>query len=100
MLRSRWRRLGPGHQALPALVHLRNGDTPTRLAAGVGVGAAPPALPPAGRRPVAATAPNLARAMAGIARHACAILDGTLVRTDRIGGAANTCSEASRAAAL
>ena len=33
-LRSRWRRLDPGRQALLALAHLRNGDTLTRLAAG------------------------------------------------------------------
>ena len=38
-LRSRWRRLSPGRQALLALAHLRNGDTPTRLAAGFEVGA-------------------------------------------------------------
>jgi hypothetical protein len=34
----RWRRLGPGRQALLALAHLRNGDTYARLAAGFGVG--------------------------------------------------------------
>ncbi|GGL02888.1 hypothetical protein GCM10014719_01330 [Planomonospora parontospora subsp. antibiotica] len=28
--RSRWRRLGPGQQALLVLAHLRNGDTYTR----------------------------------------------------------------------
>jgi hypothetical protein len=35
---SRWRRLDPGHQALLALAHLRNGDTYHRLAAGFGIG--------------------------------------------------------------
>lgn len=40
--RSRWRRLDPGRQSLLALAHLRNGDTYTRLAAGFGIGAAPP----------------------------------------------------------
>jgi len=38
---------------------------------------------------LAATAPTLAQAMAGIARLAYAILDGTLIRTDRLGGTAN-----------
>ncbi|GHF48078.1 hypothetical protein FHX82_001358 [Amycolatopsis bartoniae] len=38
--RSRWRRLAPGRQALPALAHLRNGDALTRLAAGFEVGLA------------------------------------------------------------
>ncbi|MEV4847429.1 hypothetical protein AB0K20_29960 [Micromonospora matsumotoense] len=37
--RSRWRRLDPGRQALLAPAHLRNGDTYTRLAAGLTVGA-------------------------------------------------------------
>jgi hypothetical protein len=32
--RSPWRRLEPGRQSLPALAHLRSGDTYTRLAAG------------------------------------------------------------------
>ena len=36
-LRSRWRRLNPGQQALLALAHLRNGDTYTRLAAGFAI---------------------------------------------------------------
>ncbi len=36
--RCRWRRLGPGRQALLVLAHLRNGDTYARLAAGFGVG--------------------------------------------------------------
>lgn len=35
--RTRWRRLGPGRQALLALAHLRNGDTYARLAAGIAV---------------------------------------------------------------
>src|SRR5437764_1381012 len=35
--RSRWRRLGPGRQALLVLAHLRNGDTYARLAAGFAV---------------------------------------------------------------
>jgi hypothetical protein len=38
---------------------------------------------------LATTTPSLAQAMAGIARLAYAILDGTLIRVDRLGGAAN-----------
>ena len=89
-LRSRWRRLSAGRQALLALAHLRNGDTPTQLAAGFEVGATT-----AWRYIreavdlLAATAPTLAQAMAGIARLAYAILDGTLIRIDRLGGSAN-----------
>jgi hypothetical protein len=39
-IRSRWRRLDPGRQALLVLAHLRCGDTYARLAAGFGVGVA------------------------------------------------------------
>jgi hypothetical protein len=38
--RSRWRRLGPGRQALLALADLRNSDTCNRLAAGFEIGVA------------------------------------------------------------
>ncbi|GAA1025722.1 hypothetical protein GCM10009557_00760 [Virgisporangium ochraceum] len=89
-LRSRWRRLPAGRQALLALAHLRNGDTPARLATGFAIG------PTTAWRYIreavdllAATAPTLAQAMAGIARLAYAILDGTLIRIDRLGGTAN-----------
>lgn len=40
--RSRWRRLGPGRQALLALAHLRNGDTYARLTAGMAEMSPPP----------------------------------------------------------
>lgn len=82
---TRYRRLDPGAQALLVLAHLRNGDTPARLAAGFAVGATT-----AWRYIreavdlLAAAAPTLAQAMAGIARLAYAILDGTLIPTDRI----------------
>ena len=36
---TRYRRLDPGRQALLVLAHLRNGDTPARLAGGFGIGA-------------------------------------------------------------
>ena len=35
---SCWRKLNPGQQALPVLVHLRTGETFAGLAAGFGVG--------------------------------------------------------------
>ena len=63
----------------------RNGGIPARLAAGFGIGTttawrhireAVDLLP--------ATAPTLGQAMVGIARLAYAILDGTLIRTDRV----------------
>lgn len=38
---TRWRRLPPARQALPALAHLRCGDTYAQLADGFGIGIAP-----------------------------------------------------------
>ncbi|HSL09223.1 MAG TPA: transposase family protein, partial [Pseudonocardiaceae bacterium] len=84
---TRYRRLDPAHQALLVLAHLRNGDTPARLAGGFQVSSTT-----AWRYIreavdlLAATAPTLVEAMAGIARLAYAILDGTLIRTDRLSG--------------
>src|SRR5690606_10526100 len=84
-LRSRWRRLDPGRQALLVLAHLRNGDTYQRLAAGFGIG-----LSTAWRYihetvDLLATAATDARtAAARAARLAYAILDGTLVPIDRV----------------
>ena len=82
---TRYRRLGPGRQALLALAHLRNGDTPARLAGGFHV--SPTTAWRYIREAVdllAATAPTLAHAMAGIAHLAYAILDGTLIPIDRV----------------
>jgi Helix-turn-helix of DDE superfamily endonuclease/DDE superfamily endonuclease len=82
---TRYRRLGPARQALLVLAHLRNGDTPVRLAGGFQV-----SVTTAWRYIreavdlLAATAPTLAEAMAGIARLAYAILDGTLIPIDRV----------------
>ncbi|MBB5773621.1 hypothetical protein HD596_000377 [Nonomuraea jabiensis] len=39
-IRSPWRRLNPGQQALLVLVHLRKDETLTEVAAGFGVGVA------------------------------------------------------------
>ena len=69
---------------------LRNGDTPAPLAAGFEIGTTT-----AWRYIreavdlLAATAPTLAQAMASIAHLAYAILDGALIRIDRLGGTAN-----------
>lgn len=83
---SRWRRLAPGRQALLVLAHLRCGDTYARLAAGFRVGIATAFRYI--RQAVdllAALAPTLADAVATARMKAYAILDGTLLRIDRIG---------------
>lgn len=84
-LRSRWRRLDPGRQALLVLAHLRNGDTYQRLAAGFGIG-----LSTAWRYIhetvdlLATAATDAHTAAARAARLAYAILDGTLIPIDRV----------------
>jgi hypothetical protein len=86
--RSRWRRLDPSHQALLVLAHLRNGDTHARLGAGFGVAATT-----AWRYIreavdlLAAAAPDLTQVVNRVRRLAFAILDGTVIRTDRLSGA-------------
>ncbi|ACU34921.1 hypothetical protein Amir_0963 [Actinosynnema mirum DSM 43827] len=83
-LRTRWRRLDPGRQALPVLAHLRNGDTRTRLAAGFDISHST-----AWRHVreavdlLVALADDLRTAGERAARLAYAILDGTLVPIDR-----------------
>jgi hypothetical protein len=86
-LGTRYRRLDPGRQALLVLAHLRNGDTPARLAGGFEI--SPTTAWRYIREAVdllAAAAPTLAHAMTGIAWLAYPILDGTLIRTDRLSG--------------
>jgi DDE superfamily endonuclease len=84
---SRWRKLTPNQQALLVLAHVRNGDTYARLAAGFGVGIA------TAYRYIretvdllAARAPSLTVALRRLAATGTnyAILDGTLVRIDRV----------------
>ena len=82
---SRWRKLPAGRQALLVLAHLRCGDTYARLAAGFGVGVA--TVYRYIREAIdllAALAPDLATAMRTAATKAYLILDGTLVRIDRV----------------
>jgi hypothetical protein len=84
---SRWRKLGPGQQALLVLAYLRKGETFAELAAGFGVGATT-----AWRYVnetvdlLAARAPKLRKAVrdAKKAGHAYVIVDGTLIPIDRV----------------
>lgn len=84
-LRSRWRRLEPGRQALPVLAHLRNGDTCARLAAGFAI-----ATSTAWRYVreaidlLAVLADDVGAAGQRAAPLAYAILDGTLIPIDRV----------------
>ncbi|MFJ5303422.1 transposase family protein [Streptomyces sp. NPDC088350] len=82
---TRWRRLPAARQALPALAHLRCGDTYAQLAAGFGIGIA--TVHRYIREAVealAALAPSLAEVMKTIRTKAFVILDGTLLPIDRI----------------
>ena len=82
-----WRKLNAGQQALLVLVHLRKGEPFAQVAAGFGVGTATAwryvtetvAL-------LAARAPRLRRPVrdAVKAGYPFAVLDGTLIRTDRV----------------
>lgn len=84
---SLWRKLNAGQQALLVLVHLRKGEPFAQVAAGFGVGTATAwryvtetvAL-------LAARAPKLRRAVRDAVRtgYPFAVLDGTLIRTDRV----------------
>ena len=85
----RWRRLSPGRQALLVLAHLRNGDTYARLADGFGLGVAT-VFRYIGEAVdlLAAHAPTLTAALWQLAwsDRPLAILDGTLISIDRLGG--------------
>ena len=87
--RTRWRRLTAGEQALLVLAHLRKGETYTDLAVGFAVGTTTvfryirEALDV-----LAAMAPTLQEAMAVAVGKAFVIIDGTLLRIDRVGMAA------------
>ena len=85
-LQTRWRRLDAGQQALLTVAHLRKGETYADLACGFGVGTSRvyryrrEAL-----QLLAAMTPTLAEAIAVAAGKAYVILDGTLLRIDRVG---------------
>jgi hypothetical protein len=86
LLGTRWRRLTVGEQALLVVAHLRKGETYTDLAAGYGIGTTTvfryirEAL-----EVLAALAPSLREAITIAARKAFVIVDGTLLRIDRVG---------------
>ena len=85
-LRTRWRRLAPGQQALLVLAHLRKGETYRDLAEGFGIGTSTVyRYLREGLQLLAAMAPTLEQAIAIAQRKAFVILDGTLLRIDRIG---------------
>lgn len=84
---SHWRKLDPGRHALLVLAHLRNGDTYARLAAGFGIGVATVfRYVREVTDLLAAQAPTLTAAVWNLAwtHNNYAILDGTVVRIDRI----------------
>ena len=86
LLGTRWRRLTAGEQALLVVAHLRKGETYTDLAAGYGIGTTTvfryihEAI-----EVLAALAPTLHEAITAAARKAFVIVDGTLLRIDRVG---------------
>ena len=85
-LRTRWRRLAPGQQALLVLAHLRKGETYRDLAEGFGIGTSTVyRYLREGLELLAAMAPTLEQAIAVAQRKAFVILDGTLLRIDRVG---------------
>ncbi|HEX2214617.1 MAG TPA: transposase family protein [Mycobacterium sp.] len=84
--KTRWRRLDAGQQALLVVAHLRKGETYTDLAVGFEIGTTTvyrylrEAL-----ELLAAMAPTLADAIDVARGKAYVILDGTLLRIDRVG---------------
>lgn len=83
---TRWRKLSAGRQALLVVAHLRKGETYADLACGFGIGTSTvyrylrEAI-----ELLAALAPTLDQAIAVAAGKAFVILDGTLLRIDRVG---------------
>ncbi len=83
---SRWRRLPAGRQALLVLAHLRKGETYTALASGFGIGTTTVyRYVREGLDVLATAAPTLEHALDVARRKAFVILDGTLLRIDRVG---------------
>jgi hypothetical protein len=86
MLRTMWRRLEPGRQALLVVAHLRKGETYADLARGFAVGTTTVyRYLREGLDVLAAMAPTLDQAIAVAAGKAFVTLDGTLLRIDRVG---------------
>ena len=83
---TRWRKLSAGRQALLVVAYLRKGETYADLACGFGVGAS--TVYRYLREAIdvlAAMAPTLQQAIQVAAGKAYVILDGTLLRIDRVG---------------
>ncbi|WP_285628937.1 transposase family protein [Kineosporia sp. NBRC 101677] len=82
---SRWRRLDPGRQALLVLAYLRKGETYADLACGFGIGIRTVyRYVREGIDLLAAMAPTLAQAIEVAQGKAFVILDGSLLRIDRV----------------
>lgn len=80
------RRLTVGEQALLVVAHLRKGETYTDLAAGHGIGTTTVfGYIQEAIEVLAALAPSLASAITVVVRKAFVIVDGTLLRIDRVG---------------
>src|SRR3954454_9770418 len=83
---TRWRKLSAGRQALLVVAHLRKGETYAELAGGFRIGTS--TVYRYVREAIgllAALAPTLDQAIAVAAGKAYVILDGTLLRIDRVG---------------
>jgi hypothetical protein len=84
-LRTRWRRLDAGRQALLVVAYLRKGETYADLACGFAVGVTTVyRYIREGLDLLAALAPTLEQAMAVAAGKAYVIIDGSLLRIDRV----------------
>ncbi|GAA3386297.1 transposase family protein [Cryptosporangium minutisporangium] len=82
---TRWRRLTAGRQALLVVAHLRKGETYADLATGFTIGRSTVyRYITEGLTLLAAMAPSLEDAMAVAAGKAYVILDGSLLRIDRV----------------
>lgn len=83
---TRWRKLPAGRQALLVVAHLRKNDTYAELACGFGVGTSTVyRYIREGIELLAAKAPTLEQAIEVAKRKAFVILDGTVLRIDRVG---------------
>ena len=84
-LRTRWRRLDAGRQALLVVAYLRKGETYADLACGFAVGVATVyRYVHEGMTLLAALAPSLEEAIDIAKGKAYVILDGSLLRIDRV----------------
>jgi hypothetical protein len=84
--RSRWRKLTAGRQALLMVAYLRKGETYADLACGFEIGTSMVYRYIREALDLLATmAPTLEQAIEAASRKAFVILDGTLLRIDRVG---------------